>query len=254
MKLYEMYFSPTGGTEKAVGIIGSVWNCEKERINLLLPEEGMKNYDFASEDICIIAVPSFGGRVPAPALKRLSRMKGCGARAILTAVYGNRDFDDTLIELREAVLSAGFSCEAAIAAVAEHSIAHEVGRGRPDEKDEEVLTSFAVRIKEYLERPHESRELKIPGNHPYREYKGVPLKPKANRTCNQCGLCARQCPVHAIPKEKLSSVDKTKCISCMHCIAVCPQKARRCNPLLVKAASRKLKKNCSERKENQLFL
>ena len=36
MKLYEIYFSPTGGTKKVTEIIGSAWTCEKERIDLML--------------------------------------------------------------------------------------------------------------------------------------------------------------------------------------------------------------------------
>ena len=90
MKLYEIYFSPTGGTKKVTEIIGSAWTCEKERIDLMNPRLEPAGYSFTASDICIVAVPSFGGRVPETALERLKKMNGGGAKTVLAAVYGNR--------------------------------------------------------------------------------------------------------------------------------------------------------------------
>ena len=67
------------------------------------------------------AVPSYGGRVPEIAVSRLKQMKGNGARAVLLVVYGNREYEDTLLELSDVMEAAGFSPVAAVAAVAEHS-------------------------------------------------------------------------------------------------------------------------------------
>lgn len=152
MKLYEIYFSPTGGTKKVTEIIGSAWTCEKERIDLMNPRLEPAGYSFTASDICIVAVPSFGGRVPETALERLKKMNGGGAKTVLAAVYGNREFEDTLIELKDALLEAGFCCMAAAAAVAEHSIIHKFGVGRPDEEDRRELKAFAERIKIHLEK------------------------------------------------------------------------------------------------------
>lgn len=254
MKLYLIYFSPTGGTKKVAEIIGSVFSCEKEEIDLLNPEICMTEYSFTPEDICIVAVPSFSGRVPKPALAQLSKLQGGGARAILAAVYGNRDYDDTLLELKNALDPTGFYSAAAIAAVAEHSIFRNFGADRPDDRDKEELESFASAVKDRLEADREDRDWNLPGNYPYRKYMAVPLKPRAGKGCVKCGLCAAACPVHAIPAENPASVEKDRCISCMHCVAVCPQKARR-NPLLLSfAGERMMRKTCSGRKENQLFL
>ena len=98
------------------------------------------------------------------------------------------------------------------------------------------------------------QELKVPGNYTYRKYSGVPFKPKGNRLCNRCGICAKSCPLQAIPSNDPKQVDKSKCISCMRCISVCPTHSRKLNPLMLAAASQKLKKACSGRKENELFL
>lgn len=253
MGFYKIYFSPTGGTKKVVDIIGSVWNRKGEEIDLMKRDEE-KEYRFQPEDLCIVAVPSFGGRVPQTALEQLGRMSGGGARVILTAVYGNRDFDDTLLELKETLSRAGFFCAAAVAAVAEHSIIHKFGAGRPDAQDAKQLREFAGQIKEMLNRPDEKEEVQVRGNYPYREYHGVPMKPKADKNCIKCGRCVAECPVHAIPKKNPTSVNKERCISCMHCIAVCPKKARQNGKLLLAMAEQKMKKSCSTRKENQLFI
>ena len=91
-----------------------------QSIDLFAWEQNREGTAFSPQDVCLIAVPAFGGRVPALALECLKTMQGNGARAVLIAVYGNRDFDDTLLELQNAAESCGFTCTAAVAAVAEH--------------------------------------------------------------------------------------------------------------------------------------
>jgi Dissimilatory sulfite reductase (desulfoviridin), alpha and beta subunits len=80
------------------------------------------------------------------------------------------------------------------------------------------------------------------------------MKPRTDKTCQQCGLCARKCPVGAIPLGNPSKTDAGKCISCMRCIVVCPQKARSVSKTLLAAGSLKMKKVCSVRKGNELFV
>lgn len=96
--------------------------------------------------------------------------------------------------------------------------------------------------------------VQVPGNRPYREYGKIPLIPHATKSCSSCGLCAKECPVNAIPTDNPKVTDNNKCISCMHCVNICPRHARKLNPLLLSVASKKLKKVCFNRKENELFL
>lgn len=253
MSIYSMYFSPAGGTKKVTDVVAAALGNAAE-VDLSRPDADYGREVFGAEDVCVIGVPSFGGRVPGVILERMMQMHVDGARAVLIAVYGNRAIDDTLAELSDVAKECGFQVAAAVSAVAEHSIMRQFGAGRPDARDIEELKGFAAQIKERLEMPEACDGVVIPGNRPYRAYGGVPFKPAAGKRCNRCGICASLCPVQAIPRDHPDSVDSSVCISCMRCVRVCPQHARTLNPVLLFAASKKMEKACKSRKGNELFL
>lgn len=252
MKLYGIYFSPTGGTKKVLDILMNEWKIDTELVDLTQPQFKIKKV-FDRNDICMIAIPSYGGRVPEIVIERLANIKGDHTRVILIVVYGNRDYDDTLLELKNTVKDHGFNPIAAITAVARHSIMNQFASDRPNAIDQMELQVFSREIKNLVDIKEKYQELKVPGNYPYRKYSGVPFKPKGNRLCNRCGICAKSCPLQAIPSNDPKQVDKSKCISCMRCVKVCPNHARQVNLLLLKAAGKLMAKKCSLRKENQLF-
>ncbi len=254
MTRYALVFSPTGGTKKVAELLTAAWPEAVESIDLTAKGLDFAQMGFGPEDVCLIAVPSYGGRVPALAAERLAMLKGGGARAVLLGVYGNRAYEDTLLELEDMVREEGFLPVAAVAAVAQHSMLPQFGSGRPDEQDRLELAAFAAHIAQLLAQTPSTEALKVPGNRPYRQYSGVPLRPQAGKGCTRCGLCAAQCPVGAIKPDNPQATDAKRCISCMRCLTVCPQKARKLNKMMTFAAARKMKKACSSRKANALFL
>ena len=255
MSIYKIVFSPTGGTEKVADVFANIFDQKVHTIDLTDYTKDFEKISLDKDDICIVAVPSYGGRVPDIAVKRIKMIRGNGARAILIAVYGNRDYEDTLLELKNTLYSSNFYSIAAVAAIAEHSVMNQIAKGRPDNNDIQELSKYAKQIKDYIETNTISNSVFVPGNKPYREYKGIPLKPSVNnKVCSSCGLCARECPVGAISATVPQKTDKKKCISCMRCIRSCPSHARKVNRLLLKVASAKMKKVCEKPRSNELFI
>lgn len=253
MSVFQIVFSPTGGTQKVADTITLKWDKPARKIDLSDPKTDFAAISLEKEDIAVIAVPSFGGRVPALAVERLEKIHGNGAKCVAVCVYGNRAYEDTLIELNDAAAKSGFQVIAGIAAIAEHSIMHQYATGRPDEEDRTQLQGFAEKILEKISNADMSAP-QIPGNRPYKKAGGAGLVPKADHKCNACGLCAEKCPAQAISRENPRETDGKKCISCMRCISVCPQSARKVNSAMVSVAAMAIKKACSEKKSNELFL
>ena len=252
MKCCEITFSPTGGTRKAADLLTDALGGAQVHVDLTA-RDAAGSAAFSPEDTAVIAVPSYGGRVPATAAQRLSAINGGGARAVLLCVYGNRAYEDTLVELADIAGQAGFRVAAAVAAVAEHSILRQYAAGRPDAEDARQLRAFAGRILEKLSAGDSSLP-RLPGHRPYRKPGGSGMVPQPGKSCTGCGLCAAHCPVGAIDPRDPGCTDKTRCISCMRCVSVCPQSARSVSPVLLAAADLMLKKACAGRKEAELYL
>lgn len=253
MNMYEICFSPTGGTKKAADILTKALQGETRTVDLTDSSVNFSDISLMESDVAVIAVPSYGGRVPETAVQRLLKIKGNGARAVLLCVYGNRAYEDTLAELLDTAKEAGFRVAAAVSAIAQHSIARQIAAGRPDAQDQQTLQNFAEQIRAKLDADDPS-EPAISGSHPYKKSGGGGMVPKPTNDCVACGLCAAKCPVQAIDKKNPAAVDSKACISCMRCVAVCPHSARKVNGVMLAAVNTMLKKVCSDRKECELFL
>ena len=70
---------------------------------------------------------------------------GNGAKCTLVCVYGNRAYEDTLVEMENAAKECGFRVVAAIAAVAERSILPQYASNRPDAPDEKQFLTWRRR-------------------------------------------------------------------------------------------------------------
>lgn len=172
-KIYTAYFSPTGGTKKAaLALTSALADTDGfTEIDLSLP--ALAQYTFAADDIIVVAVPVFGGRVPAFALQQLTALHGQNTSAIAVAAYGNRAYEDALLELSDSLTSQSFRVIAAAAVLSEHSMLRSIAAGRPDADDLAQLTDFAKKIsaKPLTEAPALTN---IPGNRPYKDWQPMP--------------------------------------------------------------------------------
>ena len=246
-----IYFSPTGGTKKVADILVS--NLAGAFCNVDICRD-IEKMTLQAEDVCLVSVPSFAGRVPGIAIERIKKISGNGAKAILNCVYGNREWDDTLTELQDTLESCGFTCVAAIAAVAEHSVLRQFAAGRPDEVDAKELSDFARKITAKLE-SGKFDKLELAGSHgTYKEVGPIPFKPEASDACDSCGICANGCPVGAIDKTDPRKTDKELCISCMRCQYICPKHARDLDPAFMAAMAERMAPALGGHKGNHLFI
>lgn len=251
MRVYNIYYSPTGGTKKVSDILFGAIGKNTCEIDLF--KNNMPGQHFAMDDVCIISVPAFGGRVPGDAAKKIKAFKSNGSLAIIVAVFGNRAIDDTLTELYDIVTNVGFKVIAGVEAVAEHSLVRRYGAERPNENDKMELCQFAKIICQKLEK-EDLTAPKIPGNRPYRDFKLSAMSLVVDESCINCKKCAEECPVDAIPMDNIKTVDENKCFSCMHCVSTCPINARHNSPTVTVALEERLSEACAGIKPNKLYI
>ena len=255
MSVYSIHFSPTGGTRAVMQQLCAAWSQVTE-IDLTRADVDYARYTFTAQDLCLVGVPSYGGLVPPLALQRLDAMRANGTPAVLVAVYGNREIEDTLTELEAHLLAAGFTVLAGAKAVAQHSLIPNVAVGRPDTEDIAQLREFSAALKAAAEAGAPTSPV-LPGSRPAKEPKPggmVPalLHPEA---CTHCGLCAARCPAQAIALQPAGPVmDGGKCAHCMRCTGICPVGALGIDPATLSAVSARLAPLFAGRKLNELYL
>lgn len=240
-------FSPTGSCEKVATAIVQGWNVG-HKVDLCRPvtEEPVKGGLLA-------VVPVYGGRVPELALERLRALRGNGGPAVAVVVYGNRAYEDALLELHTELTAAGYKVVAAAAFIAEHSVVRSIAAGRPHASDLEKMADFGRAVSEKL-LGGDMSVVCVPGNIPYRERPQMSVTPLTLESCRVCGLCARLCPAGAIPSAAPHTTDGTKCILCMRCVAVCPGRARLLPPPMLEGMTQRLNMVAAEPRVPELFL
>lgn len=265
-----LYFSATGTTQKIVTGIAEklsanmIGKAEIKNIDFTLPEARARAVFFGKEDIVVIGVPVYAGRVPNVLLKYLKTVAGNGATAIAVVLYGNRNYDDALIELKDLLEADGFRVVAGGAFIGEHSFSRTLGRNRPDEKDLAAAVDFAGRVHKKITALGEIPAVTVKGNKPYRDYykpknkngHAVDIRkvtPKTNSDCIDCKLCAELCPMGSIDGEDVSKITGI-CIKCCACIKNCPVGAKYFDDENYLWHKKELEIQFTERREPEFFV
>ena len=254
-KLHFVYFSPTGTTQSLLRTITKSFNTEIEEHDIT--DYNCKDIElrFERDDFVLFGFPVYSGRVPKTFINRLCGIKGQGTLAALVATYGNREYEDALLEMKKLAKENGFLPICAAAIVTEHSVIRSIATGRPDVKDMSFVNEFCLKLKKIAAiTPGTSiAELYVPGKEPYRRYLEPPMAPVTSASCTACGLCVKKCPVGAIKAQNPRKTDKEKCIGCMRCVRLCPQKARYLSKVKIAAVELYLSKAKQIRKEPEMF-
>lgn len=218
MEVY--YFSPTGGTKKVSSIFADAMEKEVIRHDLGSKEPMMEKPE---GEMTVVASPVFGGRIPSVVREKIEKFSGTGKKAVTIAVYGNRAYEDALLEMNDILTKCGFTVIASGAFVAQHSMAPEVGAGRPDGEDEKEIHKFAETVKNSTA----VENVQVPGNRLYKPEMNLPVAPISLPSCTKCGKCVTVCPTNAISVADGAVItDIEKCILCMACTHICTEQAR----------------------------
>ena len=244
-------FSPTGGCSAISDAIVTEVTRTRD-VDLTFPSAAQT---IAADMPLLAVVPVYGGRVPEPALERLTMLKGQGGPAVAVVVYGNRAYEDALLELSDTLSANGFRVVAAAAFIAEHSVVRSIAAGRPDAVDKQVAVDFGRAVLSKLaQSPEKWSAPEVPGNPEYRERPKMPVTPVTNDDCGHCGSCASMCPVEAIPMDDPQTTDASRCILCMRCVEICPQDARALPAPMLEAMTARLVQVAASPKQPEIFL
>lgn len=230
-----VYFSPTDSTKNVALQVLAGFEMPTEVVDLTAHSNVLEKENYAYDEVAIFATAVHGGRVPTVFMNKLQSISGRNTPVVLIVTYGNRDYEDALLEMKDFVEKRGFIVIGAAAVIAEHSIMRSVATDRPNLDDVVEINNFTNQLLFKIEQGDDivDMDVEVPGNFPYRIYSGVPLKPKASRKCDKCGECATLCPVEAISVANPSKTDKDTCISCLRCVKVCKNSARQLNRIVL---------------------
>lgn len=258
-----VYFSPTGTTKTVLSGIVRGLNPDKiESIDITTPKGREHPLVTSEDDLLIIGVPVYMGRVPALIIDYLNGIHANQTPAVCVVVYGNRVYEDALLELKNIVKKCGGIPIAGGAYIGEHSFSNDetpTAAGRPDKEDLKHAEEFGRKIGEKLQSNYsvsEISEVQVPGEYPYRGDSKLWVVDfiAVNKDCTNCGLCAELCPTGAIDSIDSSIIDLEKCITCCACIKSCPVHARSLKPGLVQDASVRLYTLYNEPKMPEYYL
>jgi ferredoxin len=261
--LNQIYYSPTGTSKKIISTIAHELAYNTNHEYDLTKHSLSSEIEIPKDCLTLMAMPVYAGRIPENVISNIQNFSSKGSPIVLIVVYGNRDFDDAMLELKEIVQDRGFKVIAAAAFIGEHSFATKempIAIGRPDINDIKKCASFAQLLTDKINTTKQLshiEDIQVRGNYPYRVRKPHPIDivPTTNlEQCNQCGFCVEVCPTNAITIQENIITNGELCTWCCACVKACPNEARIFDNSALNTIRETLYNNCSERKEPEIFI
>ncbi|MDR1545755.1 MAG: 4Fe-4S binding protein [Deltaproteobacteria bacterium] len=224
-----VFFSPTGATRRVAKFISNGLALRPRDFDITLPAAREKSVPLERDEFLLLAFPVYGGRLPKLVREFFAALPGGRRPVAAVVVYGNRAYEDALLELYDLCRDKGYEVLAAAAFVGEHSYSHVMGQARPDAADEEQARFFGFSLRQALmgEGSLSEKFLLAKSRRPYRPYPPkLPFVPVTSRRCAGCLTCVKHCPVGAFADGDPKRIDAEKCILCAACVKLCPEKAK----------------------------
>lgn len=266
-RIITAYFSPTNTTKTVCETIAQelsrTLGIPHESRSFTLPGERTEPLVFPEGSLVILGMPVYAGRVPNFMLKYLTQTEGNGSMGVPIVVYGNRNYDDALIELRDIMEKAHIHTVAGGAFIGEHSFSRTLSQGRPDSQDLNKARSFAQVVASTISNDRYRTPVPVKGNVPYRPYM-VPQKadgshktitkvfPKVSDACTNCGVCVSVCPLGSIAPD--CHTYTTFCVKCCACVKACPVGARYYDDETYLFHKKQLEETYARRAEPETFI
>ncbi|NBK21036.1 MAG: hypothetical protein EOM68_03310 [Spirochaetia bacterium] len=241
-----LVFSPTGHSKACALAVAKATKQAFVELDVTHFTQRLKPLAF-SDTTLIVAYPVYGGRVPVLFAEYLRGQVSCtNCKALAIATFGNRAFEDALVEMEDLLLEKGVSLIGAASIVCEHSYTDKVGAKRPDFEDFQVLDRLAV----YLN--GETKTVHPPGNRPYKRAMPVADPPYMPQPKDKAHPISSQC--YAVcPTSCLAKGDADLCIHCCACIQVSNNTLVMENPWFGEF-TKHLEATCQKRVNSELYL
>lgn len=251
-KLVTFCFSPTNTSFKNMMSVTKGLNMDNVTHHNFTFSNKDETITLPASSLALFSAPVYGGHIAPIALQRMEQVRGEGTPAILLVTYGNRNFEQALVQFSAFVRERGFTPIAAGALIGEHSYSnaqYPIAVGRPDAADLTSAEEFGRQITAKLQQTDESTwEIDIEKKMPHLDtpeknlqafrlfIQEYTMQQQANPTkiypaatseaCSHCGVCVDLCPTQAIALGHEEATDASRCIRCCACVKGCPSNAR----------------------------
>ena len=223
-KVRAAVFSASGGTAIAAMRVADALSSDVEIIDQTPLSSRDEEIAFASDEICIMAAPAYGGNIPLVP-NMFTNLKGDQTPCVLVAAFGNREAENNWAQMNKIATENGFVVVGAIKVITPHIQAATVGLNRPNLDDLAVIEEFAGKVLAKLD-AGELEPIEVEGNPENTEKSSSEAEQlRDDELCTHCGTCVINCPAGAIDAETLE-INHDVCIFCQHCVFVCPECAR----------------------------
>ncbi len=235
-----VYFSATNVTRSYANVIGQAlreMSCRVDLIDVTAYTSRQKPLLMNRFDAFIFGFPVFSDFAPSVINEWIPSLDGKGKRCAIFLTYGARTTGYAHFHTKVLLEKARFQVLFSVEFLGRHSFnvgGWKILSNRPDESDFAVAREYAHLAKErfeqkeppifHLQKPFSyNKVLRFLEMQPKKTGRTYTNPVRQGNECSMCRICESECPSLAFQADSGLS-DPNKCIQCMHCVYICPDK------------------------------